>query len=1074
MKNKNAKNRSLAGKIVSMLFFLLISGTLLGQGVSVSGTITDEQGLPLPGVNIIEEGTNNGVTTNIDGKYSIEVSGQDAVLKFSFIGFTPQEENVGSRRVIDIVLMEGLAIDEVVVTALGITRESKALGYAVSKVEGSVLAETGQTNVISALAGRVAGVQITGSSSGVDGTNRIVIRGETSLSNDNQPLIVVDGIPIQANQQLDANTIPDYSGVHDWGSPIADINPSDIENLTVLKGASATALYGSRAANGVILITTKTARQGQKGFGVSFNTSLTIQNPLIKESAWQKEYGQGFEGMYEYVDGEGNGTNEQTYYQWGPKFEGQMINQWDAATGEAVSKPWEYHDNWNNFFDTGILTNNTLALSYAGESSSSRVSISYQKEKGIVPTTGLNRVTANFNNNFIVNEKLRVHLRGTLSNMDSPNRSGYGYSNPIRDVYNMPANIDILDLKEYYKTAQGDKNSYYDNGPNPFFDLYENSRPSTRNRISLGATARYNVTKEIYVEGTVSNDLTRNTWKQINAKWKYNDGSYSQGSGYDQELNANVRIGIDKQFSDLSINAFVGSDYRNIQHYSESAGTEGGLINRGVYNLDNSKNDTWSDHYFSEKEVHSLLGNVSLGYRNFIYLDLSERMDWSSTLPAENRMYSYPSVSTSFIFTEAFDLQSDILTFGKIRASWAQVGSDTGPYNLNLYIDRSGSSWGDQPIQYVNATLPPTNLKPEITSSKEIGLMVSLFDNKINLDVAYYHTNTKNQIVTIDTQWERGFRYSRINVGNLENKGLEIALNTTPVKTGDFRWDLGFTYTRNRGKLLELYGDLTHQRIGEWYGSETRASVGDRYGSSWGFPYMMDSEESWNALYPQQQDMNLEDLYGTGEILTKDGVPMHTVWRGGPYAMNDYFTPDFLGSISSTVSYKNFSLSVLIDARIGGQMISTTYQHGYLFGVVESTAGLNQLGNPRRDPVASGGGTLIEGTDIDTGLPNTTYIETEDWNRGWNHGTTDFMFDATNVKLRDIVLTYKIPTKIAAKANLQNLTFSLVGHNVLLLVNKMPGIDSETSMGYNNKGQGLEVASVPSTRSLGFKLSASF
>lgn len=1074
MKKEKQRNRMISGKIVFTFILLLFSGMLLGQGVSVRGTVTDEQGLPMPGVNIIETGTNNGVATDASGNYTITVSGEDSKLIFSSVGYLSIEEVVGSRSVIDIVLSEGLSIDEVVVTALGITREVKALGYSASKVDGNSLAETGQTNVISALSGKVAGVQITGSSSGVDGTNRIVIRGETSLSNDNQPLIVVDGIPIQANQQLDASTIPAYGGIHDWGSPIADINPQDIESLSVLKGAGATALYGSRAANGVILITTKTASKGQKGFGVNFSTSLTMQNPLIAESAWQKEYGQGYNGQYLYVDGEGNGINESNLRSWGPRFEGQMINQWDAATGEAVSKPWEWHDNWKNFFDTGILTNNTLALSYAGESSSSRVSISYQKEKGIIPTTGLNRITANFNNNFVINEKLSVHLRGTLSNMDSPNRSGYGYYNPIRDIYNMPANIDVLDLKKYYKTEQGDKNSFYDGGPNPYFDLYENTRPSTRNRMSLGVTARYDITDFLYVDGTVSNDMTRSTWKQQDAKWKYSPGSYSQGTSYSEETTANIKLGYDKRISDFRISAFIGSEVRNIKHYDESAGTEGGLINRGVYNLDNSVSDTWSNHYFSEKEVQSVLGNASIGFRDFLYVDLSERLDWSSTLPAENRMYSYPSASASFIFTEAFDIKNDILSFGKIRASWAQVGSDTGPYNLNLYVDRWSSSWNSQPIQQINATLPPTNLKPEISTSREVGLMVNFFNNRVSLDAAYYHTNTENQIVTIDTQWERGFRWARINVGNLETKGIELAINATPVKTADFSWDIGLTFTRNRGKLLDLYQNLDHQRIGEWYGTETRAIVGERYGTIVGFPYMYDSDEFWETHSDAQQDIpNMEDLHNTGKILTVDGKPMHTVWRG-IYDLGMYFTPDALGSFSSSVSYKNFTVSFLVDGRFGGNIVSTTYQHGYLYGIVAETAGLNQQGNLKRDPVESGGGILFDGTDLATGQPNSTYIDTQDWNYAWNRPSTDFTFDATNVKLREVVIAFRLPTQIANKAGLQNLTFSLIGHNVLLLVNRMPGIDSETSMGYNNNGQGLEVASVPTTRSLGFKLTASF
>ncbi len=630
-----------------LMLILFCSWQFVLAQTAVTGSVTDSKdGSTLPGVSVVVKGTTNGTVTDASGTYSIKVS-PEQTLQFSFIGYTPQDVAVGNQSIINVSLeTQAALLEEVVVTAMGMSREKRALGYAITEVKGKQLSETGQTNVISALSGKVAGLQITAASSGIDGTNRILIRGVSSLSNDNQPLIVVDGIPLQANQQLSANTIPDYTGVHDFGSPIGDVNPEDIENLSVLKGASATALYGSRAANGVILITTKTGTKGQKGLGVSFSTSYTFENPLINELPWQKEYGQGKNGQYSYVDGSGNtGINEKNLRSWGPKFEGQMISQWDAATGGAISKPWVYHNNWKNFFETGSMSNSTLGLSFGGENSSSRVS-----------------------------DKLKVQFRGSYSNMDSPNRVSYGYGT-IRTLYNMPANIDILDLKEYYKTAQGDRNSFYDGGPNPYFDLYENQTPSTRNKFSIGLTARYELPANMYIEGTLSDDMTRGTWKSETAKWKYDVGAFSQGSSIDQEINANFNLGFAKKISDFDISAFVGAERRNIQNSSESASTSGGLINKGVFNIDNSLGKPTSNHYFGEKEVHSVLGMASIGYKSFLYLDLSGRNDWSSTLPEANRSYFYPSVSGSFVFTEAFKIKNDILNFGKLRASWARVGS---------------------------------------------------------------------------------------------------------------------------------------------------------------------------------------------------------------------------------------------------------------------------------------------------------------------------------------------------------------------------------------------------------------
>lgn len=1048
--------------------------------VQVSGIVTAaDLKVALPGVTVQEKGTSKGTITDERGYYSLEVTNGNATLIFSFTGYTAQEMPVLGRTAINLEMaVNSESLKEVVVTALGITREARSLGYAVSEVKGKDLAEAGQINAINALTGKVAGLQVNMSSMSVDGKNRVIIRGATSLSNDNQPLIVVDGIPLQGSSPTPVSTIPSSGGIANWGSPIGDINPQDIESISVLKGASATALYGSRASNGVLLITTKMGSRESGKLSVNVTSNYTWRTPLIYPE-FQRQYGQGYNGEYEYVDGDGNGKFDNYTDSWGPELNGQMIPQWDPNSDLPVTKPFQYHDNFKNFMQTGLVGNNTVSFMSHSEFTNTRLSLSHQKLKGIIPTTGLQRISVNLNSMTKMGKKLSLHVRGNLSSMESPNRTssgGWGRGNVISRFFDIPANIDIRDLQNY-KDENGDKRSFAFWGPNPYWDLYEDKSPSERNRFSAAITLKYDINDKFWIEGTALNNQSRTDYEERNAMSMVHNnlGSFSQGSAYENEYNLEARAGYKNRFGKLDLNVIAGAVKRQNVYRNSDAWTNGGLIKRNVYNLENSIKPIGHSNWYGKKEVQSLFGIASVGYKDMLYLDVTARNDWSSTLPRNAWSYIYPSASASWIFSETFHIPTSVISFGKLRASVAQVGNDTEPYALGLYIDRAGNSWGDLPIQQISSRLPPAGLKPEITSSKEAGVNIVFLDNRIELDVAYYHTNTRNQIVNIDAPWERGFSTAVVNVGDLENRGIEIALNTSPIRTDRFSWDIGLTFSRNRSNLRELYKDLTHQRIGEFFGTETRAVVRDRYGSIWGFNYFYD-DASYYALNKDMASHGIEqkDLHGTGKVLiSDDGWPLHHVWEGIYPIPGYYVTPNWMGGVTTTVRYKSLSMTVLVDGRFGGKVVSTTHMLARRVGLAPETVGINGKGNDIRIPVAQGGGIMFDGTVLSTGEPNTVYIGAQDFYGDANAQVTpEFTFDASNIKLRELRLSYNLDKNLVKRAGLKGASISLIGNNLLLLRNHIPGIDSETgSMGADNSGQGMEFGSEPTQRAYGFQVS---
>ncbi|WP_197027667.1 SusC/RagA family TonB-linked outer membrane protein [Prevotella sp. 10(H)] len=1065
---------------------------IVQQQRKITGTVVDPNNEALIGANVSVKGTTNGTMTDEDGNFSLEVP-QNATLLVSYVGYETKEIAIGAENNIKITLLENnRALTEVVVTALGIKREEKSLGYAIDKIDGSKILAGGQTNMALGLAGKIPGVQIAASSSGMDGTPRVVIRGISSLSNDNSPLWVVNGIPQQTNRVLN-ESLWAPSGFNDWGNPLSDINPNDIEEVSVLKGAAATALYGSRASNGAILVTTKKGAVDQKGWKMSLSHTTTFSRPLILPK-YQTMYGMGTGGEYEYVDGKGNGIGEFSN-SFGPSFidpatgNYRKIAQFDSpidpVTGKRIPTDWmPYGDNFKNFYETGLDVNTTVAASYVNELTNTRISLSHNKVNDIVPNSELTRIGGSVNSEIKLGNRLKVDVMMLMSQMDSPSRSGQGGGSTTEGMMWFPNSIDIRQFKNNYKDEFGEPRTWKDDGtPNPYWSVYENLNPSTRNKFTGKIGFTFEVLKGLNLQANLYNDYNSTDYEQITAKWKKNDGRYSVGNNMNKEYNADLSVNFNKQVGDFSLVASLGTAIRNEQARYRTAVTEGGLLRPGVYNLANSKQEAKTTYQYVEKEVQSVISYVDIGYKNFLYLTVTGRNDWSSTLPSTDWSYFYPSVSGSFIFTELMKNKNSILSFGKVRVNWAKVGNDTGAYQLGRYVNRSidwTSTEGKQAVMAFENVLPPIGLKPEQKTSWEIGADLRFLNNRIGLDIAYFNDKARNQIIKTEIPWEAGGRHRMVNAGLLKTRGVEIKVDANIINTKDFSWDVAANWSTNKTKVVELYPGVDFLHISAFNGIEVRAIPGENYGSIWGFVNINDSQEFWDKYGDNPMVQNLTNgmktPYNTGKDFTKDGNPINTVWQD-LLPLNKNTTPDWMAGITNTFRYKGFDLNFTIDVRHGGYIASSSIMSFIQSGKDASTVAFNSNGVNIREPIKNGGGLIYDGTDIDTGKPNTIPINAESYYDAWNTPTTKILYKADYIKLRDLTIGYRVPKKFLSSLGigLTSARLAFVGRNLWLIQNNLPGFDPETStMGSGNSGAGVEYYSLPSTRNLGFNIQVEF
>jgi len=1064
----------------SKFLMLLLAFTVqmtFAQQQSVTGNVTDEDGLPLPGVNIIIKGTTTGVQTDFDGNYLIEASLGD-VLVFSFIGLETAEYNVGATNTVNVTMKADAAqLDEVVVTALGITREKKSLGYSTTEVDGAELTESRNANAASALSGRVAGIQVSAPSGNLGGSTRILLRGAGSITQDNKPLFVVDGVPLD-NSNYNTEDAQDGGGGRDYGDASFDINPDDIESMSVLKGGAAAALYGSRANNGVIIITTKSGKSG-KG-EITVNTGISFDRAYIFPKV-QKLYGGGAGdastiGQTDFAQATINGTtfdivDYATDESWGPRFDpNRNVLHWDAFDPEFPDdflnpRAWVYPegDDAESFYQTGVSTNNSVAFSNGNDKSTYRVSLSNVKSQGIIPNSDLNKTTINFNGSSQINDQLEVNAGINFTVTDGFNRPAFGYTGEgvIQQFYQFgQTQLSHSRLKNYRlpdgtqrtwnRTAFDDPSIRFSD--NPYWTINENTSADKRIRYYGNFGLKYNFTDELYAAANFYGDTYNFEIQERTAVGSSAQSGYIEKDYNAEEYNYEARLHFDKSFLDnkFNVNSFIGTNRRDSYFASLEGNTRGGLAVAGIYNLNNSTDDPNIQDFDSRKRINSVFGSVSLGYDNFAYVTVTGRNDWSSTLPADNNSYFYPSVSGSLVFSQF--VNADWVSFGKLRAGWARVGNDTDPYRLNNTYGNRSAFFGNIRYTQPGENLNP-NLGPENKDTFEVGLEMSFLNRRISFDVTYYDETTTDLITPVQVDPAAGYTSTFINAGTLSNKGIEALVNITPVTNDDFTWDLSWNFAKNTNELEELIPGVNTLELARFpfNGVTLNAVVGEEYGQIRGTNYVFDDNGNKvvdaNGRYLETR--NVENL---GSVL-----------------------PDFKMGFRNSFDYKGVKLGFLLDWQKGGKYRSLTNIWGHYSGILEDTA----ENNIREEGIVLDGvtGTVTYDANGDytvTGTaPNTTVLTAQQYGQDFFfRSDAQNVFDADYIKLREVTLGYSLPEKWRGPLN--DITITAFGRNLFAWGLDNDNFDPEQATAGSGNIQGSEGGSLPSTRNYGLNLQLKF
>ena len=1092
--------------IAAFLVMFLLSFACYAQS-TVSGTITSgTDGSPLPGVNILLKGTNTGTISDGDGNYRIEVPVSDGILVFSFVGYVTQEVPIEGRTSIDIVLAsDATELSEVVVTALGIEREKRDLGYAVQEVNGDDITQARETNIGNALAGKVAGVTVVGNPSGIGGASRITIRGERSLNiNKNQPLFIVDGVPI-TNEVIGSSGRNNQEA--DYGNGAGFVNPDDVESMTVLKGPSATALYGSRGQNGVIIIKTKSGK-GAKGT-VSFNTTVSFEDPL-RLPDYQNVYGQGLNGEFEFVDGNGGGVRDGVDESWGPKMDGQLIKQFDSPTtngfrggdvgnlntiigpvdyaaqlaqrGDIIATPFlPQPDNIKDFFETGMTFTQNVAVSGGNEFGDVRASYTYLDQKGMIPNTDLKRHNFNLSAGYKLTSKLSFRATANYIKNLSDNRPSLSYGTEnIMYLLNcwFPRSLNINSFRDYWQVDRTDLNQFnfnYNYHDNPYFNLYENTNGQEIDRLFGNVSATYQFNDWLMLMARVGTDYSdefRNRRRAYSTQ-RYPLGSYREEQIFLQETNADFLLSFNKDISsDFSVAVSVGANAMR-RRYNLSDISAPQLTVPGIYSLNNSRVALEYFTFNSEKRINSLYAFGQFGFKNYLFLELTARNDWSSTLPANNWSYFYPSASLSLVLSDLINLESSPVSFAKFRIGYAAVGNDTEPYQLLATYSAQGPAQG-LPAYSESSVIQNANLKPEESRSIETGLDVRFLNNRIGLDLTYYRTRSENQILNVPLTLTSGYNSRVINAGLIENSGIEVVLNLIPVQTSSFEWSLDVNFSRNRSTVKELYKDpVSGQEINNYVLANryvtVEARVGERMGDMYGIGFERVSSDPNSQYYDPTGEYVGEIIYNAqGKPL-----PTPTTIKLGNY------NPDWLAGIYNTIKFKGLNFGFLFDIRQGGKIYSHTQTVGREGGIIEETlegrANGYDLTLPENGVIGDGVVAVTDGGGNVTGFaPNTTKLSAREWHSSITLGRRliePMMYDASFVKLREVKLGYTLPNSIMGGLPFRDVSISLVGRNLLLWTD-VPHVDPETA---SNAGgtiiPGVESVAMPSARSYGFNVS---
>ncbi|MCL6274653.1 SusC/RagA family TonB-linked outer membrane protein [Muricauda sp. 2012CJ35-5] len=1032
-----------------LVSFLCMNG-MMAQGTTVSGTVTDTStGTPIPGVTVVEKGTSNGTSTDFDGNYTITVSNGSAVLVFTSIGFTDQEIAVGGQSSINVSLAEDVELlDEVVVTALGITREKKSLGYSVTEVDGSAVSLAKEPNVVNSLAGKVAGVVVSQGTAGAGSGSRVVIRGNNSITGNNQPLYVVDGVPID-NSALGAPTGSGQFNIGNLGDGVSDLNPDDIESLSVLKGPNAAALYGSRASNGVIIITTKKGSLN-KGLGVSITSNALFEDPLVLPE-YQNEYGRGTDGNFPQINPDDPlATQVNTVAgagSWGPRFDGSQQLAYNGQQRAYVAQP----NNVKDFFETGTSFINTVALSAGGEKASVRFSYTNSDIESILPNSGIDRDNFNLRAFANLTDKLTLDTRVTYFLQTARNRPNQGTEGVAAYLWPLARNVSLTDLQVFQDIENPiNPNDIYrviaptSSGGNPYWILQNDFNGDRRTRISGFAKLQYQFNDWLSAFVRVgTDDITQDTESITRVGHHFfGDGRIRFSKNDRTETNYDFLFMFNKDLSEkFNLTANAGANALRFSTIRSSANGDNFKI-PGRPLLDNTEEIFASQGQRIQKSINSVYGSASLSYNDAYYLDLTARNDWSSALAEDNRSYFYSSASLSVLLNETFDLGNSIDLL-KVRGSIATVGNDTDPQQLVNTFRIAANGFLDNVVVSRQNTLFSESLRPEEVTSTELGLELRALGNRLYADFSYYNIKSTDLIFDVPLGTGAGFENFRTNVGEITNKGFEILVGGVPVQTQNFSWDTSLNIARNKNELVSLVEGQDFFNFSSDNGGTV--SVVGRAGEGFG------DIETTTWLRNDQGQL----------IVTAEGRPQATSER----EKFGNYQPDFSGGFTNTFRYKNFTLNTLIDFRVGGEVYSFTDAALDASGVSEKSLQFRESGILVDGVIDNGDGTFT---------PNTTTISAQDyWGAVSNIGS-EYVFDQTNFRLREVSLSYSFPGKLLENTFIQSATLSAVGRNLLFLYKKADNFDPESSYSTSNFAQGVLFYALPTTRSFGLSLNVNF
>ncbi|GAA4849643.1 SusC/RagA family TonB-linked outer membrane protein [Algivirga pacifica] len=1048
----------------------------LAQNKTVSGVVSDASGEPLPGVTVQIKGTTVGTVTGLDGNFTLEAS-PESVLMFRIVGYKTVEKAVANQTNFKIALAEDVEqLEEVVVTAMGVERSEKSLGYAVQKVDGASLEQSKEANLVNALSGQVAGVQIQGAAgAALGGSSRIQIRGVNSFSGDNQPLFVVDGVPMD-NSNFSSNSQQRGfgGGAYDYGNKASQINPADIASMSVLKGTSATAIYGARGANGVILITTKSGNSGKKGLGVTVNSSVTFDQ-AVNMIEHQQLYGGGAinpdtdHGFWEFTE------NGQKYLapayakdgSWGPAYDPNVnVRHWDSwdenADNYGETRPWVAPANdYHSYFNIGKTFNNNIALTGSNENGSFRLSYTNLHQDGVMPNSGMDRNTFSINTNYKLSEKLTATAVGNyvVEEVNGRSATGYDNNNPmqgfsqwwqtqldfdrLRDIYRADGSqqtwnpVGIATDEDGNLTSFNTSPRYFDN---PFWVRENNVQEDITNRFYGKAMLSYQLVEGLKLEGSIGTDTYTFRSEERRAQGGIDLSDYTEWVRTHTEVNSEVHLSYNKRIGDISITGMLGANNMYQKKNFNSISTVSGIALEGFYNISNSVGTPSIETNVQQLAINSAYGTGSFGWKDMVFVDGSLRFDAASTLPEGARRYPYYGLSTSFVLTELPALQNnDILSFAKVRASLGKAANYARPYALYDVYEPLTPLFNGLPRYTVPNAKNNSNLVNEETDEFEIGVDVRLWNGRVTVDAAYYDRTSSNQLIAVASSAATGYTSRWTNAGAMRNKGIEAMVNVRPIETTDFSWDITANFAMNDNEVLEF----------------TEGVDNIRYGGTWAADLMIEKGYPYMAIFGNDYTYHEE----TGERIVDEN---------GYYKFSDDYEylgsaiAKYTGGVRNTFRYKGFSASAFVDFQQGGYMHSTSIQWAKYSGMLPETA----EGGIREN------GLVLDGVTAD-GTPNTTAVNPQTYFQSYYYAAAPNVYKSDFIKLREVSFGYTLPNNLVQGLGVRDVSINLIGRNLALLYSDIPFLDPQMVNGAGN-GQGFENASLPSTRSLGANISFKF